>query len=235
MIFLKNKYTDWYYKIINRGLSRNNIDIFEKHHIIPRCFYKSGLKRGDVAKNNTVNLSLREHYICHCLLIRMCVGEKKYKMLWALHRMCFSEKYGASSRLYENFRLMFLESLKNNHPSKLNPKKFSETMSERMLEIWRVDVKRRKKASKTFKNTWKYNRKKLLKHAIENCKRMAKSGEDNYQTQKIEYKKKYYFGWRELQEATKITKYLYKKYYLAGIDPEFRVGTDGPVPSKENR
>jgi len=37
-----------------------------------------------------------------------------------------------------------------------------------------------------------------------------------------------YYGWRELQDKTKVTKHLYKKYYLNGIDPEPRIGCDGP-------
>lgn len=30
-------------------------------------------------------------------------------------------------------------------------------------------------------------------------------------------------------EKTKVSKHLYNKYYLNGIDPEFRIGTDGPI------
>jgi len=45
----------------------------------------------------------------------------------------------------------------------------------------------------------------------------------------IEYESKVYYGWRELKEATGVSKHLYKKYYLNGIDPTFRIGTDGPV------
>jgi len=38
-----------------------------------------------------------------------------------------------------------------------------------------------------------------------------------------------YYGWRDLLEKTKVTKHLYKKYYMKGIDPEFRIGCDGPI------
>ena len=40
-----------------------------------------------------------------------------------------------------------------------------------------------------------------------------------------------YYGWRELQETTNVTKHLYKKYYLKGIDPESRIGCNGPNPN----
>ena len=45
----------------------------------------------------------------------------------------------------------------------------------------------------------------------------------------VENKGKTYYGWRELQEGTGVTKHLYKKYYLNGIDPETRIGANGPV------
>lgn len=46
----------------------------------------------------------------------------------------------------------------------------------------------------------------------------------------IEYKGKTYYGWRELQENTGVSKHLYKKYYINGMDPEERIGKNGPVP-----
>lgn len=46
----------------------------------------------------------------------------------------------------------------------------------------------------------------------------------------IEYKGSVYVGWNELKQKTGITKHLYKKYYLNGIDPCLRMGKKGPVP-----
>lgn len=45
----------------------------------------------------------------------------------------------------------------------------------------------------------------------------------------IEYKGVEYYSWRELKEATGVTKFLYKRYYLTGFDPTSRIGKDGPV------
>jgi hypothetical protein len=37
---------------------------------------------------------------------------------------------------------------------------------------------------------------------------------------KIEYKGKFYYGWKELEESTGVTRRLYQRFYLNGYDPE---------------
>lgn len=54
-------------------------------------------------------------------------------------------------------------------------------------------------------------------------------GKEIHNTLEIEYKGKTYYGWRELQEGTGVTKHLYNKYYVNGIDPETRIGANGPA------
>ena len=49
-------------KAINRG---ETVEIFEVHHIVPKCLGVSN------DKNNLVNLTIREHIIAHMLLQRM--------------------------------------------------------------------------------------------------------------------------------------------------------------------
>ncbi len=80
-MFLDNKYTKAYYRIINRSLERNHIkernDGYQTHHIIPRCF------GGTDSADNLVVLTYKEHRVCHRLLIGMAVGAKKHKMMYA--------------------------------------------------------------------------------------------------------------------------------------------------------
>lgn len=45
----------------------------------------------------------------------------------------------------------------------------------------------------------------------------------------IEYLGKIYRGWQNLFDETGVTKHLYKKYYLNGIDPLLRKGASGPA------
>ena len=93
MIFLDNKYTKIYYKIINNSISRNHIKIkhdnFQLHHIIPRC------AEGTNYKDNLVYLSYKEHKLCHHLLIYMCEGEIKNKLRYAYK--FFDSKYPTPS------------------------------------------------------------------------------------------------------------------------------------------
>lgn len=80
MIFINNKYTRIYYSIISRAQSRvldNNV-YTEKHHIIPKSL------GGNNSKDNLVTLTGREHFICHCLLVKMTTGVDKQKMALAL-------------------------------------------------------------------------------------------------------------------------------------------------------
>ena len=69
MLFIDNKYTKIYYRIINRAKHRNHIkrsnDGYQTHHIIPRCIDRSN------NSDNLVVLTFKEHRVCHCLLIKM--------------------------------------------------------------------------------------------------------------------------------------------------------------------
>lgn len=80
-MFLNNKYTKIYYKIINRALLRNHLkeryDGFQSHHIMPRC------AGGGDSADNLVLLTYKEHRVCHCLLVKMTEGIIKYKLMYA--------------------------------------------------------------------------------------------------------------------------------------------------------
>lgn len=88
-MFKENKYTTWYYNIIDSAKSqqrnKNKEEYFENHHIIPTAL------NGSNERQNKVLLTPREHFICHLLLIKMTDGNDRYKMQWALHKMTFSK------------------------------------------------------------------------------------------------------------------------------------------------
>jgi hypothetical protein len=83
MLFSDNKYTRTYYRIVQRAQSRTlpKDSYKERHHIIPRSL------GGSNSKDNLVDLTAREHFICHLLLTKMVTGPAKYKMAsaaWSL-------------------------------------------------------------------------------------------------------------------------------------------------------
>lgn len=105
MIFINNKYTNWYNKIIYSAQSREYNGYTEKHHIIPKSL------GGSDDKNNLVKLTPKEHYICHLLLTKMTLGLNKRKMTFALHSMLRSsnlhQRYRLTSKKYEHIRKIF--------------------------------------------------------------------------------------------------------------------------------
>lgn len=100
-MFIQNKYTNLYYNIINRALTRQINGYVEKHHIIPKSLGGSN----DIA--NIVPLTAREHFICHLLLIKMVDKQNKYKMVfaaWQQSRPSKNKDIKVTSHVYEMLR-----------------------------------------------------------------------------------------------------------------------------------
>ena len=101
-MFIENKYSTWYYNIINKSKNRLLIGYKEKHHILPRCL------GGKDNKDNLVELTAREHFIVHMLLCKFTKGESKRSMLYAFKCMCYYKKdgrdYKINSRIAQKLR-----------------------------------------------------------------------------------------------------------------------------------
>jgi hypothetical protein len=99
-----NKYKQWYANITDRAKNRVLESYTESHHIVPRSL------GGSDEADNLVNLTAREHFVCHWLLVKMTTGQDRYKMLNAL-RMMRAEKSGQqrystkiTGRVYESIK-----------------------------------------------------------------------------------------------------------------------------------
>jgi hypothetical protein len=95
-MFKENKYSQTYYNIVERAKSREKTGYTETHHILPRSM------GGTDDKSNLVELTAREHYVCHLLLPKMTDGENHYKMIYAYTIMSGRKIYGA--RKYSFYR-----------------------------------------------------------------------------------------------------------------------------------
>jgi len=84
-IYLNNKYTKTYYRLIEKCQNRPKPDCYtEKHHIIPKCKAFGG----NNSKENLVCLTFKEHWTCHHLLMKMCkTPQQKRSMYYAFNRM----------------------------------------------------------------------------------------------------------------------------------------------------
>jgi len=102
---LTNKYSKLYFSITDRAKNRSLTCYTEKHHILPESL------GGSNDKENLVDLTAREHFICHWLLIKMTEGEDRSKMLYALNRMKAENRYqqryhnNITARVYERYRI----------------------------------------------------------------------------------------------------------------------------------
>lgn len=84
--FNDSKYTKWYYGIVNNAISQNRSKkdehYYERHHIIPASI------GGSNQKSNLVLLTYKEHFICHRLLLKMCLNKQHtIKMAKAFFKM----------------------------------------------------------------------------------------------------------------------------------------------------
>lgn len=99
-MFDDTKYSRAYYAIIGRArlqTRRKGEGRYDRHHIVPTSL------GGPNTQENVVLLTLREHYICHLLLLRMTSGRNRSKMAYAFFRFRPKGAGVTSSRAYERF------------------------------------------------------------------------------------------------------------------------------------
>jgi hypothetical protein len=102
---LTNKYSKTYFAITSNAKQRTTEGYTELHHIIPQSM------GGSNDKENLVELTAREHFICHWLLVKMTEGDDRSKMLYALKGMKAENKHQQryhtkiTARVYETYRI----------------------------------------------------------------------------------------------------------------------------------
>lgn len=112
------KYQKIYNEIINRAKLRELDGYKEKHHIIPKCL------GGSNDKSNLVNLTAREHFICHKLLTEIHPDENG--LHYAVFRMTHKRNaigeirnYRIGAREYQRLREIFIEKIRKVNQGKI--------------------------------------------------------------------------------------------------------------------
>lgn len=149
-MFKQNKYTLWYYNIIQAAMSRKSLDIYtEFHHIIPKCM------GGSDESTNLVSLTAREHFICHRLLVKMTEGHIKSKLSFAVQAMAMSNRYQnrnikITSRTYQNIRELCSQAMKD----LWKDEEFRQKMIMKTKERWKDEEYKQKMIAQS-KTNWK--------------------------------------------------------------------------------
>jgi hypothetical protein len=162
-----------YNQIIERAKNRILVGYKETHHIIPRCM------GGTNEKDNLVDLTAREHFMCHLLLTRIHPTHKGLRL--AIWNMCntkrsYQGRYKPNGRLYEMIRTEYREHIKGeNHPS--YGRKNSDEVKQKMSEIAK---ERFKNNSGTFKG--RTHSEETRKKLSDNMKGKAQS---NHQKERV--------------------------------------------------
>lgn len=136
-MYLHNKYTTYYYNIINIAKARNTLRRTkgtERHHIIPICL------NGDNSIDNLVVLTTREHFVCHWLLTKMVSKQNDKWLIWNAFNLMLhienkhQERYKVNSRLFSKLKAKYT-AIKSIRMKENNPMHRPEVRAKHALAI----------------------------------------------------------------------------------------------------
>lgn len=143
-------YKKYYYLIIDkRKMSGTPTGYYERHHIIPRCL------GGSDEQDNIVNLTAKEHFICHLLLAKMYQPKTHewYKMNHAL-MMMFSASDNQTrftSNMFARYRANFSEVMRFSQSAEKNSQ-----YGTRWIYCLVTGVRKKLKNGETLPEGWNY-------------------------------------------------------------------------------
>lgn len=111
---------------------------------------------------------------------------------------------------------------------KANPEAASDRNRKAALTQWSDQATRQKRISGMVGKP--KTRKTITEEEFHNLQLQKSQKSATITCDKIEFNGAIYYGWRELLKQTGVTKHLYRKYYLKGINPLDRKGANGPIP-----
>jgi hypothetical protein len=145
-------YQKIYNQIIKRAKTRQLEGYKEKHHILPKCL------GGNNDKDNLVELTAREHFLCHRLLCEIYPNNDKlcyalWLMIVGKNRQKSLSPYIISSRTYEKVKLEFINKIKGKKMSLETKEKIKNIKSNiNMSEFYTEEVRKKMSESKTGKS-----------------------------------------------------------------------------------
>jgi hypothetical protein len=164
MLIQNNKYSAWYYSIVESAKIRPRCseEYYEKHHIIPKSL------EGTNESVNLIFVTAKEHYVLHRLLVKFLIGKERSKMVFAYWRLMNGhQKYRKkiTSREYQICKTMLQKEMSVRHLGSKKTAKAKEKI--RIKAIGRKHTENTKKilskirtgTSMIYKNPEERNRK----------------------------------------------------------------------------
>jgi hypothetical protein len=159
-------YQKIYNQIIENAKNRQLTEYKEVHHIVPKCL------GGSNKKENLVELTAREHFLCHMLLCEIYPKENKLKH--ALFLMSIGKQktkvnqYAIGSRVYERLKNEYSKFLTGKKQTEKTKSKKSESMKKFWASLTEEEknqiFKKTKQSNTGRKITWNDKIKKSLEN-----------------------------------------------------------------------
>ena len=181
-----SKYEKWYCGIIETARNRKINEYTETHHILPRSL------GGSDTSDNLVELTAREHFMCHWLLTKMHTGQARGKMINALYMMQgrgpYQTRYKSkiTSRIYKNLREEYATYISNLNKGRKQPPE------EKARQIAAITGRKRAPFSEEWKENLSKNHKSKnpdynTAHSEETRKKMSEKAKGRkYSSETIE-------------------------------------------------
>lgn len=202
-MFKKNKYTKWYFSIVDFAKSNHHHGYTECHHIIPRSL------GGSNSKSNIVRLTAKEHRLVHILLPKMVKTKKHTKSMWyalwmiiraennyqkrnlskgTFYQLAKEEIAKATSKLHKNKFISF--ETKQKMSEKAKKRKLSDETKKKISQslLGNIRAKGKTPSDKTIQKI--LNSRKWYKHSAETKLRISLSNKGRAVTITEETKQK---------------------------------------------
>ena len=198
---IKNKYFNWYIRIIENARKRNDLqENYEIHHILPKSL--GGLND----KKNLVKLTFREHFIVHILIAKFTKNKDKIKMNTAVVLMSGFHNRKTNSHVYSKIKKEY-----SKNRSEFWKYKYLSGEIISPFANTHIHKKTIEKRTKNRTNIFETNN---PMHNIESIKKkVAKtSGKNHYFRKKVKYYWKYVNSnnWDEIIIESNLQNYIIK-------------------------
>jgi len=151
-MYLQNKYTHWYFSIVERAKARPVLGYTEKHHVIPRSL------GGSDDEANLVALTAREHFVCHWLLTKMVPKsssqQKLYHAFSAFAMISSNQERKITSRQYQVLTKASKIALKGNTHNKGKKRSTEANEKQRQTMLAKYKEQPYKHAGKTYEEIY---------------------------------------------------------------------------------